>query len=978
MTITFDFETKSYADLKKVGAWAYSEHPTTDVICACWGEYEDEIEEWWPGKNATNDCLKSLVKAIEKGELFEAHNAPFEISIWRNIMARKYGWPEPLVENWRDTMAVACYYALPAALDRLAHVLGFEGKDPAGGRLITKYSKLYLKTAKTVIPPEDLRRSVGYCRQDVRIVQSVSDFMGDLPEDELVMYQLDKQINLRGLYLDQDGIDAASGIVDQRAAILTKEFRTLTGYNPGQQARLLEWFAEQGVQLENMQADYLRELLDDGAISRGIARRALEIRLAVNKASTKKLDAMSRQRGANGRARFQTRYHGAVTGRSTGSGFQPLNLNRGFGGMDPTQLTRDIMYGDAAYLDALYGDATDAVAKASRYWIQAQPGNKIMAGDYVSVEAVLLACLAGEQWKIDAFAKGVKIYEFMADKIYGLEPGTVTKATHPVERQDGKTGELAFGYQGALGAWLNFDSSGRHTDERIIEICKAWRAEHPQTVALWAGLQSAAIAAVSTREPQSFTPAGRGYRAITFEVVDEWLTMVLPNGKRLWYWKPELRMKMPQWHQPTSKTKCAAGTCDCQPRLQLCYKAQKEGQWRTIYTYGGKLCLADDTQVLTDRGWLGILEVQVYDRLWDGENWVRHDGLIYQGHKNVVDLHGVRMTADHPVLTTEGWKNASQSEGYYRAQSWLPSGQGVRWKQWQEIPLDSRVRMRNEGEAASFRASENEKARSGSFLWMHEKENNFGTLDYARNVEASRIRRLALDGRPMQAAFASSMAKLWRTRDHCMQKVAKFFRKFLVRHGANVSAGAYLRAQQQRWQLPAQQLPLGYAGGAVSQQTDQCVYTHTKRDNDCCRGLSHFWDQRHYNPLPATTRVAGRESVYDIANAGPNSRFVVRDKDGQPLIVHNCENLVQAVSREVLKEAMLRLAAEYDPALRRAGALASDESSIILTVYDEIVAEVPKDFSSKDEFEAIMGEVPEWAAGWPIKVDAWIGDRYKK
>ena len=49
--ITFDLETKSHADLKKVGAWAYSEHPSTDVICACWGIDDQPIQEWWPGKS---------------------------------------------------------------------------------------------------------------------------------------------------------------------------------------------------------------------------------------------------------------------------------------------------------------------------------------------------------------------------------------------------------------------------------------------------------------------------------------------------------------------------------------------------------------------------------------------------------------------------------------------------------------------------------------------------------------------------------------------------------------------------------------------------------------------------------------------------------------------------------------------------------------------------------------------------------------
>ena len=621
MTITFDFETKSYADLKKVGTEAYAADPTTDVICACWGIDDEPIQSWWPGKNKTDAMPYDLYHALFAQEQeVEAHKADFELMIWRYVMARKYGWREPAIDQWRDTMAVACYYALPAALDRLARVLGFQGKDPEGARLITKYSKLYLKTAKTVIPPEDFAKFVKYCGHDVRMEQSMSDYMGDLPERELAIYQLYLRVSMRGLHLDKEGIDAATEVVEQRAETLTAEFRKLTGLNPTQGKKLLVWFEKQGLPLDNMQAAYLEELLKDGEIPSGHTRRALEIRLAINKASTKKLDAMSRQRGAGGRARFQTRYHGAVTGRETGSGFQPLNLNRGFDGMDPAQLARDIMYRDAAYLDALYGDATAAVAAASRYWIQAQPGNKILAGDYVSIEAVILSCVAGEQWKIDAFTRGDKIYELMADKIYGLAPGTVSKATHPQERQDGKTGELAFGYQGALGAWLKFDSSGRHTDDRIIEICKSWRAEHPATVALWRGLGDAAIKATQAGSNET------EYNGIFFECVDEWLTMILPDGKRLWYWKPELRMQMPQWHQPLTKADCALGKCDCEPRVALSYMAQKTGQWKRVFTYGGKL--TENYVQATSRQALEMAKLRVaaaYDPVLRKTGFLRED-----------------------------------------------------------------------------------------------------------------------------------------------------------------------------------------------------------------------------------------------------------------------------------------------------------------------------------------------------------------
>jgi DNA polymerase len=601
-SITFDFETKSYADLKKVGSWAYSEDPTTDVICACWGIDSQPIQEWTPEDGSTR-ATSELFALIRAGVPVEAHNVAFELGIWHNVMGPRYGWPIPAGDQWLDTAAVARYYALPAGLDKLAAALGFEGKDPDGNRLITKYSKLHLKTAQPVIPPEDLRRFVDYCRKDVQIEQSVSDKLGDLPEREIENFHFDRRMNLRGIYLDEAGIDAAAKIVDQRSEDLTRKFVAITGLNPTQNVKLLDWFEDNGLALENLKAEVLEELMENGSLPQGKARDAIQIKLQVSKASTKKLDAMTRARAKDGRARFQTTYHGAQTGRNTGAGFQPLNLRHsieaekckaldGSAAVFPTpeDLVGDIMRGDAAWLDCIYGDAMEAIAQASRHWIKAAPGNHIIAGDFVSIEAVLLACMSGEEWKIEAFRKRVDLYCLMAEKIYNLPTGTVTKKTHPTQRQDGKRGELAFGYQGALGAWLKFDPYPIHTDERIIEICKLWRKEHPHVTSYWYDMEAAAIEAVE--HPGRTTSC----RMIGFQIEDEWLSMILPNGKRIWYFKPELRAGMPKWHKPQQPTlengepnPCNLGICKCQPKAYVSYMAQKEGQWRRVSTYGGKL-----------------------------------------------------------------------------------------------------------------------------------------------------------------------------------------------------------------------------------------------------------------------------------------------------------------------------------------------------------------------------------------------------
>lgn len=71
-------------------------------------------------------------------------------------------------------------------------------------------------------------------------------------------------------------------------------------------------------------------------------------------------------------------------------------------------------------------------------------------------------------------------------------------------------------------------------------------------------------------------------------------------------------------------------------------------------------CLAGDTQVLTDTGWKRIDAVSVNDKLWDGESWVQHQGLICNGRKKTVNLDGVFLTPDHLIWNGTAWSMAEE------------------------------------------------------------------------------------------------------------------------------------------------------------------------------------------------------------------------------------------------------------------------------------------------------------------------------
>lgn len=110
-------------------------------------------------------------------------------------------------------------------------------------------------------------------------------------------------------------------------------------------------------------------------------------------------------------------------------------------------------------------------------------------------------------------------------------------------------------------------------------------------------------------------------------------------------------------------------------------------------------------------------------------------------------------------------------------------------------------------------------------------------------------------------------------------------------------------------------------------------------------------------------RPTGRhEPVFDLLNCGPSQRFTVRPPGGgEPFIVHNC---TQAVARDLMAEAMLRLEAAGYP--------------LVLSVHDEVIAEVPEGFGSTDEFIRIMTETPGWAAGCPVRAEGVRSRRYRK
>lgn len=565
MIVHLDFETYSEVSVKDVGAYAYARHPSTDIITLSYRIDDGPVQRWAPGLPLPEDIRECA------RQTFHAHNATFEREVWRHVGMRVYGFPPIPADAWRCSQAVCGYKAVALGLDSAAKMLGLELQKDKVGQAAMRYLSAparrkvrgedrYILERRHDFAREDA--CAAYCDGDVLQEVAVSARVGKLPPEELAIYQLDQEINARGVQIDTDLCEAAVEIARGIEERLAAEFRDLTGgLNPTQRDKVLEWLRERWVGFPDLQADTLTDMLALALPAE--VRRALEIRQQTAKSSVKKYETALACVCDDGRARGMYQYHGAGTGRWAARLIQLQNMPRPSDeGIDMETLVTAIKTRDEEFLTLMYGSPMIALADATRGMVIPKAGHVLVAFDYSSIEAVVLACLAGEEWKIEAFRRKDDLYCLFAADIYGH---TVTKKEHPDKRQTGKTGELAFGFAGGVGAWRKFDDSDRHTDAQVDEYKKVWRRRHPLTAGrdgLWNALDRAATAAVSS-PGEAFDAFGCRY-----QVEGDWLACRIPSGRKLWYLNPRIELTEKPWGE-------ACDACDGEGRF-MCGETEED------------------------------------------------------------------------------------------------------------------------------------------------------------------------------------------------------------------------------------------------------------------------------------------------------------------------------------------------------------------------------------------------------------------
>lgn len=77
-----------------------------------------------------------------------------------------------------------------------------------------------------------------------------------------------------------------------------------------------------------------------------------------------------------------------------------------------------------------------------------------------------------------------------------------------------------------------------------------------------------------------------------------------------------------------------------------------------VERFVGKTCIAEGTPVLCESGWKPIEQVTTDDKVWDGQEWVCHQGLLKNGLRETLNLCGIWLTPDHQVWSGTKWLEA--------------------------------------------------------------------------------------------------------------------------------------------------------------------------------------------------------------------------------------------------------------------------------------------------------------------------------
>lgn len=540
-TINIDIETFSSINISKSGVYKYVESEDFEVLLFAYSidGGKTEIVDIANGEELSEEIIQAL---LDDNVIKWAFNAQFErICLSRFLKLPKGTYLNP--KSWRCTMIWSAYMGLPFSLEGVGKVLGLEKQKLIEGKDLIKYFCVSCTPTKSNgfrnrnFPYHDKIKWEAFKTYNIRDVDTEKEIQYKLmkfPVPDFIWkeYHLDQKINDRGIKVDLDFVDRVIALDYKVRTKLMSELQILTELeNPNSVVQLKGWLSEQGVETESLDKKSVKELVK---VAKGEVSKVLALRMQLSKSSIKKYQAMKDVACEDNRCRGMFQFLGANrTGRFSGRNVQLQNLPRNT--MKELFEVRSIIKNrDGDILELLYDNVPDILSQLIRTAFVPKENMKFYVADFSSIEARVIAWLAGETWREELFKKGGDIYCMSASQMFGVP--VVKHGINGDLRQKGKIAELACGYGGSVGALAAMGAldMGLKEDE-LKPLVLSWREANQNIVALWWAIDKAIKDAIAMKGVTKT-------HGIEFECRSGLLRIKLPSGRKLTYIKPKIEI----------------------------------------------------------------------------------------------------------------------------------------------------------------------------------------------------------------------------------------------------------------------------------------------------------------------------------------------------------------------------------------------------------------------------------------------------
>ena len=393
-SISWDLETYSSVDLTKCGVYRYCESEDFEILLAAYSIDGGAVQvtDLACGEKLPQEILDALEdETVEKWSF----NSQFE----RICLSRLLGYPAGdylAPASWRCSMVWASTLGLPRSLESVGAVLGLEKQKLTEGKDLIRYFCVPCRPTKAnggrtrnlaEHDPEKWERFKAYNLRDVETEMQIQERLSRFPVPDFIWeeYQLDQEINDRGIGVDMELVRQAIAMDARSREWLTASMQELTELeNPNSVQQMKQWLADHGLETDTLGKTAVAELVKTAPEP---LREVLSLRQQLAKNSVKKYTAMENAVCADSRAHGMFVFYGANrTGRFSGRLIQLQNLYKNTM-PDLAQARALVRSGNYEALSMLYEDIPDTLSQLIRTAFVPQDGRKLIVADFSAIEA---------------------------------------------------------------------------------------------------------------------------------------------------------------------------------------------------------------------------------------------------------------------------------------------------------------------------------------------------------------------------------------------------------------------------------------------------------------------------------------------------------------------------------------------------------------------------------------------------------------